>query len=120
MGTALVLAAHRDLAEVVAVALEDGAGLAAAKPCDRPDVVVLDLGTPEAHVALRRLRAGRRTRGVPVVGLSDPLGEVRFGAVSGCDATVRKPFGYRELVDTVRGVCRAGRRAGGVPATPVP
>jgi len=98
----------------------DEAGDAAAAldrwTAQRPDLVVLDLGLPDADgsVVIRRLRRDATT---PILVLSarDREAEKVAALESGADDYVTKPFGAAELLARVRAVLR---RAAGPAAEP--
>jgi response regulator RpfG family c-di-GMP phosphodiesterase len=80
-----------------------------------PDLVVLDLRMPGTDGAelCRRLRAGERTRALPVVLLTGADGDdLRRARRCGADAVVRKPFSPLELLALVE------RIGGGASRTP--
>ncbi|SFJ90663.1 response regulator [Streptomyces pini] len=88
----------------------------------RPDVITLDVAMPrlDGLRAAERLRAGERTRGIPLAIVSactrsELAGErARAAAV---DAFVAKPFEPVELVRTVRRLAAARRGSGGACGT---
>jgi two-component system cell cycle response regulator DivK len=69
-----------------------------------PDLIVMDLSMPVMGgvEAIRRLKAARRTRSIPVVILSG-AGLARHWAAkaAGCDAFLVKPCTYEDLVGVV-------------------
>jgi two-component system KDP operon response regulator KdpE len=91
----------------------EGLRLAASRS---PEVVLLDLGLPDAdgHDVLARLRAFTQ---VPVIVLSarDREGEKIAALDGGADDYVEKPFGIGELLARVRTALRHRRTAEGVP-----
>jgi two-component system KDP operon response regulator KdpE len=85
-------------------------GIASARS-DRPDVVVLDMGLPDAD-GLEVCRALRTDGDVPVIVLSADGSETRKvdALDQGADDYVTKPFGMRELDARIRASLR--RRGG--------
>jgi CheY-like chemotaxis protein len=87
------------------VSVRDGAQALAAISDRRPDLVVLDISMPEVDglEVLRRLRADRETKELPVLLLSAQAQEadVRRGFDTGASAYVRKPFSPNELAQRV-------------------
>lgn len=77
-----------------------------------PDVILLDVMLPEMDgmEALRRLKADRRAREVPVILLTAKSGELDKvnGLDLGAEDYVTKPFGVLELMARVRAVLRRG------------
>jgi two-component system, OmpR family, KDP operon response regulator KdpE len=76
--------------------------------CERPDLIILDLGLPDTqgHDLLRTIRA--RSESVPIVVLSsrgDEAGKVQ-ALDSGADDYVTKPFGMDELLARMRAALR--------------
>jgi CheY-like chemotaxis protein len=72
-----------------------------------PDIILMDLSLPvmDGWEATRRLKADRRTAGIPVVALTGhALAGISDGAKqAGCDAFVTKPCLPEDLV---REICR--------------
>jgi CheY-like chemotaxis protein len=89
-----------------------------------PDIILMDLSLPvmDGWEATRRLKADRRTAGIPVVALTGhALAGISEGARrAGCDAFVTKPCLPEDLVKEIRKVLdqatsatnRKGRRSG--------
>lgn len=89
-------------------AVADGAGLRAALSTARPDLVLLDIGLPDAS-GLELATLVRRAPGPPGLlfltgreGLDDRLA----GLAAGADDYVAKPFEPRELLARIRAVLR--------------
>lgn len=72
----------------------------------RPDLIVLDVMLPNraGFDLCRDLRADPRTTAIPIVMVTAKgrRAEIDAGLEAGADAYITKPFGTRELVDTVR------------------
>jgi two-component system, cell cycle response regulator DivK len=88
-----------------------------------PDIILMDLSLPvmDGWEATRRLKADRRTAGIPVVALTGhALAGISEGARrAGCDAFVTKPCLPEDLVKEIRKILeqpgsttRKGRRSG--------
>ena len=88
--------------------------LASAGAAQRPDLVILDLGLPDADgsVVIRRMRREATT---PIVVLSarDREADKVAALEAGADDYVTKPFGAAELLARVRARPPPGGRAGG-------
>jgi CheY-like chemotaxis protein len=73
-----------------------------------PDIILMDLSLPvmDGWEATRRLKADRRTAGIPVVALTGhALAGISEGARrAGCDAFVTKPCLPEDLVKEIRKV----------------
>ncbi|MEI8409888.1 MULTISPECIES: response regulator [unclassified Kribbella] len=88
---------------------EDGVRLAAS---EEPDLILMDLQLPgiDGAEALRRIRAGERTRDVPVVAVTafamDDDREHAFA--SGFTGYVEKPISVRRLPQQVKDFLRLG------------
>jgi two-component system, cell cycle response regulator DivK len=88
---------------------EDGVRLAAS---EQPDLILMDLQLPgiDGAEALRRIRAGERTREVPVVAVTafamDHDREHAFA--SGFTGYVEKPISIRRLPQQVKDFLRLG------------
>jgi two-component system cell cycle response regulator DivK len=88
---------------------EDGVRLAAS---EEPDLILMDLQLPDIDgaEALRRIRAGERTREVPVVAVTafamDHDREHAFA--SGFSGYVEKPISVRRLPEQIRDFLRLG------------
>lgn len=88
---------------------EDGVRLAAS---EEPDLILMDLQLPgiDGAEALRRIRAGERSRDVPVVAVTafamDDDREHAFA--SGFTGYVEKPISVRRLPQQVRDFLRLG------------
>ncbi len=71
-----------------------------------PDVVLLDLKLPKLHgfEVLRRLRAHKRTKLLPVVILtsSDEASDIARGYSEGANSYLCKPVDFNEFVELVR------------------
>jgi two-component system response regulator len=71
-----------------------------------PAVVLLDLKLPllDGHEVLRRIRADRRTRMLPVVILTSSVEEadLKRSYGEGANSYVRKPVSYTEFVEAAR------------------
>ncbi len=80
----------------------------------RPDLVLMDIQLPDVDGvhALRRLRASRRTAGIPVLAVTAQAmhGDRERFLAAGFDGYVSKPVNVRELIGTVREHCDAGTR----------
>jgi CheY-like chemotaxis protein len=89
-----------------------------------PDIILMDLSLPvmDGWEATRRLKADRRTSGIPVVALTGhALAGISEGARrAGCDAFVTKPCLPEDLVKEIRKILeqpassssKKGRRSG--------
>jgi two-component system phosphate regulon response regulator PhoB len=101
----------RDAGHEVVVASEGRKGLALALE-HAPDLVLLDLMLPDMSGldVCRTLKAGERTRDVPVVMLTARGEEIDrvVGFELGADDYVVKPFSIRELLLRLRAVLRRG------------
>ena len=79
----------------------------------RPDIILMDLSLPvmDGWEATRRLKADKRTAGIPVVALTGhALAGISEGAKkAGCDAFVTKPCLPEDLVKEIRRVLDARR-----------
>ncbi len=75
-----------------------------------PALVLLDLKLPrlDGFDVLRRIRADRRTRLLPVVILtaSNEEEDIAQSYSLGANAYVRKPVSFDELIEAARSVCR--------------
>jgi len=73
-----------------------------------PDIILMDLSLPvmDGWEATRRLKADKRTAGIPVVALTGhALAGISEGArMAGCDAFVTKPCLPEDLVKEIRRV----------------
>ncbi len=92
----------RDGAEALArLFAEDGSELVRL-----PDVILLDLKLPKVDglEVLRRIRADRRTRFIPVVVLSssDETKDVSESYRLGANSYIRKPVDFAQFTDVVR------------------
>src|SRR5882672_60485 len=87
------------------VALDGQEGLRKAQTL-LPDLIILDLMLPvlSGHDVLRELRAGERTRDIPVIILSARAEETDqvVGFSLGCDDYVTKPFSVKVLLQRVK------------------
>jgi CheY-like chemotaxis protein len=102
--------------------IEAGNGIEALQQAiDRePDIILMDLSLPvmDGWEATRRLKADRRTAGIPVVALTGhALAGISEGARrAGCDAFVTKPCLPEDLVKEIRKVLeepgKKNRRSG--------
>jgi two-component system, cell cycle response regulator DivK len=86
-----------------------------------PDIILMDLSLPvmDGWEATRRLKADKRTAGIPVVALTGhALAGISEGArKAGCDAFVTKPCLPEDLVKEIQrvldeGASRRSRRSG--------
>jgi two-component system, cell cycle response regulator DivK len=81
----------------------------------RPDIILMDLSLPvmDGWEATRRLKADKRTSGIPVVALTGhALAGISEGAKkAGCDAFVTKPCLPEDLVKEIRRVLDDGPAA---------
>ena len=93
-----------------AEAFEEAAPFYAAVKRRLPDLVLLDIMLPgeDGLSILRRLRAGKETRGLPVMMLTARNNEYDkvLGLDGGADDYVAKPFGMMELVSRIRALLR--------------
>jgi two-component system phosphate regulon response regulator PhoB len=127
MAHVLVVEDEPDIAALVAYQLaragyqvrtaSDGAEALRAAESDPPDLIVLDLMLPEiaGTEVLRKLRARKETREIPVVILTargEEEERIR-GFELGADDYVAKPFSPRELVLRVQAVLRRSLAGGG-------
>src|ERR1019366_4536445 len=80
---------------------------AAALAAPLPDLVLLDLGLPDAHgfEVCRQLRARSSVPIIMVTARDDEIDRVT-GLELGADDYVVKPFGFRELAARIRAVTR--------------
>jgi DNA-binding response OmpR family regulator len=97
-------------------------GPAASMPAD---MIILDAGLPgeDTFALARRLRANRRTAGIPILMLSDPMErDARLEALSaGVEDTIARPFDLQELGLRVRNALdRASRSRITNPITDLP
>jgi len=85
-----------------------------------PDLIILDLMLPglSGQDVLREVRAGERTRDIPVIILSARAEEVDqvVGFSIGCDDYVTKPFSVKVLLQRIRALQRRLEGGGGDPA----
>jgi CheY-like chemotaxis protein len=90
----------------------EGLVLAAAEP---PRLILLDLQMPvmDGFEVLRRLRADPALREIPVYAVSANAqpGYIAAARAAGFDGYLTKPVQLDSLIDTVRGVLRAGQVA---------
>lgn len=98
----------------------DGKALFAALDEELPSLILLDIMLPgeDGIALLSRLRAGVRTRDIPVMMLTARGAEYDkvIGLDSGADDYLAKPFGMMELLARVRALLRrAGRGGAGAP-----
>jgi CheY-like chemotaxis protein len=79
----------------------------------QPDIILMDLSLPvmDGWEATRRLKADKRTAGIPVVALTGhALAGISEGAKkAGCDAFVTKPCLPEDLVKEIRRVLEDSR-----------
>ena len=89
---------------------EDGASMREAMQRQTPDLLLLDIMLPDEDglTILSGLRAGARTRKLPVILLTAKGSEYDKvkGLDAGADDYVTKPFGVMELLSRVRAVLR--------------
>jgi two-component system phosphate regulon response regulator PhoB len=99
----------------VRAALTGGHGLAEIARDPRPDLVLLDLMLPDlpGTEICRRLRAGERTRDLPVLMLTAKGEEIDrvVGFELGADDYMVKPFSVRELLLRIEAILRRARPA---------
>lgn len=80
-----------------------------------PDLVLLDILLPKTSGlnVLRRLRAGERTRDLPVVLMTSLASDkdVKLGGLLGADDYIVKPLVERNFLERVREALRKPRRA---------
>ncbi|MDI9499166.1 MAG: response regulator transcription factor [Bacillota bacterium] len=92
------------------VTFADGEALLAAVDRRLPDCVLLDwmMPPPDGLEICRRLRAGERTRTMPIIMLTARTDEVDrvLGLEMGADDYIPKPFGVKELAARVRALLR--------------
>jgi two-component system cell cycle response regulator DivK len=90
----------------------NGADALARAESSRPDVILMDLSLPvmDGWEAIRRLKAGARTRGIPVLALTGHAltGISESARQAGCDGFITKPCLPEDLVDEIRKVLRRG------------
>jgi two-component system phosphate regulon response regulator PhoB len=69
-----------------------------------PDVILMDIMMPEVDglEATRRIRAGRSTRGIPIIAVTAMEGARNLALDAGADDCVRKPVEIRRLIDKLR------------------
>ena len=98
---------------------EEGLELARRK---QPAAIILDINMPglDGLETCRRLRAGERTRNIPVVMLTarTRVGELEEGLQAGADTYLTKPFDGPELLAEVKQLIGGG--ASGKSAAPRP
>lgn len=86
--------------------VSDGGAVIERIRASRPDLVVLDVMLPNrsGFDLCRSLRADPGTAAVRIVMLTakGQRAEADAGLAAGADAYITKPFGTRELIDTVR------------------
>jgi two-component system alkaline phosphatase synthesis response regulator PhoP len=84
----------------------DGAAFDAAAALEMPDLVLLDIMLPneDGMSILKRLRADKKTRDIPVIMVTAKGAEFDkvMGLDSGADDYITKPFGMAELAARVR------------------
>ncbi|MBI4509787.1 MAG: response regulator [Deltaproteobacteria bacterium] len=106
--TALVAAIERDGIEVCAV--RDGTSAVKAVLSHQPDVVLLDLiiGSKgdDASSVVSRIRSDPRGKGVAIVLVSGVSNLEQHASRLGAEAILPKPFGLRDLYETIRPFCR--------------
>ena len=115
MGKILVIDDDADIRDFLVLVLEgadhrvvaaaDGeAGLALAAT-ESPDLILMDLSMPRmtGFEAVRRLRAGPKTRAIPVIALSahDSAGDYEEAHDAGCEGFLAKPVEAGLLVQRV-------------------
>ena len=101
------------------VAIEAGSVAEARRQCSeaKPDLIVLDLGLPDADgmVLLRELRAAGDLRPVLVLTARGDEAAKVAALDAGADDYVTKPFGVPELLARVRSALRHGVQVKGAP-----
>jgi two-component system, OmpR family, phosphate regulon response regulator PhoB len=120
MGTVLVIEDERDLADLVAINLEQEGytavvatdGVAGLEEAGRikPDLILLDLMLPrlQGTEVCKLLRSSEKTAAIPVIMLTAKGGEIDrvVGFEVGADDYVVKPFSIRELMLRVKALLR--------------
>ncbi len=96
------------------ITASDGVHGWAAAESQQPDIVVLDIMLPalDGYELCRRIRASATLRHIKILMLSarGRDAEVEKGLQLGADAYMRKPFGTRELLDTVAQLAQTEKR----------
>ena len=80
---------------------------------NHPDIIIMDLSLPvmDGWEATRRLKADRRTNGIPVVALTGHAmqGHSKGAMEAGCDSFVAKPCLPDQLVAEIRKMLSSAR-----------
>lgn len=83
----------------------DGAQAVSLAERERPDIILMDLQLPEVSGfdAVRRIKANPGLRHIPVVAVTSYAlkGDDQRAYEAGCDGYMTKPYGARDLVQTV-------------------
>lgn len=94
---------------------EDGASFFEALAEGLPELILLDIMLPgeDGMEILKKLKAGTKTRDIPVIMLTAKGAEYDkvMGLDAGADDYVTKPFGMMELVSRIRAVMRRVKKA---------
>jgi CheY-like chemotaxis protein len=73
----------------------------------RPDIIILDVMMPQldGDKKAKLLKGDDLTRDIPILLLSSKNEEelARLVAESGADGFIRKPFTYREMIESIKG-----------------
>lgn len=94
---------------------DDGASFFEALAEGLPELILLDIMLPgeDGMEILKKLKAGTKTRDIPVIMLTAKGAEYDkvMGLDAGADDYVTKPFGMMELVSRIRAVMRRVKKA---------
>jgi CheY-like chemotaxis protein len=90
--------------------LSGGENAVAAATTFAPEVIIMDLAMPvvDGIEATRRLKRDRRTRDIPVVGLTAFCWKARDALDAGCAEFLTKPCTPNDLVAVIERVIEAG------------